>query len=38
MLAWYTLKHVRNAVESQPAMSGVHMTSLPDSSYDRIHA
>jgi hypothetical protein len=38
MLAWYTPEDVCDAVESQLAMSGVHMTSLPDFSYDRIHA
>jgi hypothetical protein len=38
MLAWYRPENVSDAVESQLAMLGVHMTSLPDFSYDRIHA
>jgi hypothetical protein len=38
MLAWSTLNHVCDAVESQPAMLGLHLTILPDLFCDRYHA
>jgi hypothetical protein len=34
VLAWCRPENVCEAVDSQPAMLGFHITSLPDFSYD----